>query len=169
MTSVRKFAKNGEKFGKTAEGAVWLDTNRTSPFAFWQFWLDQDDHAVPQLLRQLTLESDELTTERLAVHAANPSLRNAQRHLAKTMTTLVHGSEVENQAATVAAARGTSSPTPSEIGRQRAELRWRSGDRWRRTGRSAAGSTRTTRAARSGSAAAGSAAGTFSNRNRAPA
>ncbi len=112
-------AKNGEKFGKTAEGAVWLDARRTSPFAFRQFWLDQDDHAVPQLLRQLTLDSEEQTTERLTTHATNPSLRYAQRHLAKTLTALVHGAEVESQAATVAAvlfgAEGGAAASPRSL------------------------------------------------------
>ena len=97
-------SKGGEKFGKTAAGAIWLDPARTSPFAFWQFWMEQDDDEVEALLLRLTLDPPAATAERLREHAANASLRTAQRHLAKTLTTLVHGADHAARAAAVAEA-----------------------------------------------------------------
>ena len=95
-------AKNGEKFGKTADGAVWLDPAQTSPYAFRQFWMDQGDDEIASLLHRLTLDSVEEIAALLVAHAADPSLRKAQRHLAQTLTTLVHGAEAAATAARVA-------------------------------------------------------------------
>ena len=95
-------AKSGAKFGKTAEGAVWLDPARTSPFAFRQFWMEQDDESIASLLHRFTLESVAETTALMARHAENPAARRAQRHLARTVTSMVHGVDVEARAATVA-------------------------------------------------------------------
>ena len=95
-------AKSGAKFGKTAEGAVWLDPARTSPFAFRQFWMEQEDDSVASLLRRFTLDSVEETTALMARHAENPAARRAQRHLGRTVTSMVHGADVEARAATVA-------------------------------------------------------------------
>lgn len=95
-------AKNGEKFGKTADGAVWLDPAQTSPYAFRQFWIDQGDDEIASLLHRLTLDPVEEIAALLDAHAADPSLRKAQRHLAQTLTTLVHGAEAATTAAQVA-------------------------------------------------------------------
>lgn len=95
-------AKSGAKFGKTAEGAVWLDPARTSPFAFRQFWIDQDDESIASLLHRFTLDSLTETAALMARHAENPAARRAQRHLARTVTNMVHGVEVEVRAAAVA-------------------------------------------------------------------
>jgi len=95
-------AKSGAKFGKTAEGAVWLDPARTSPFAFRQFWMEQDDESIASLLHRFTLESVAETATLMAKHAENPAARRAQRHLARTVTSMVHGAEVEARAAAVA-------------------------------------------------------------------
>ncbi len=88
-------AANGEKFGKTAEGtSVWLDPERTSPYAFYQFWLDADDAAVGRLIRLFTL-FDRATIEALeAEAAAAPERRLVQRALARDITARVHGAEV---------------------------------------------------------------------------
>ena len=87
-------AANGEKFGKTAEGtSVWLDPARTSPYAFYQFWLDADDQRVGPLIRLFTL-LDRPTIERLeAEAAAAPERRIVQRALARDITARVHGPE----------------------------------------------------------------------------
>ena len=95
-------AKSGAKFGKTAEGAVWLDPARTSPFAFRQFWMEQDDEWIASLLHRFTLESVAETATLMAKHGENPAARRAQRHLARTVTSMVHGAEVEARAAAVA-------------------------------------------------------------------
>jgi len=95
-------AKSGAKFGKTAEGAVWLDPARTSPFSFRQFWMEQDDESIASLLHRFTLESVTESAALMALHAENPAARRAQRHLARTVTSMVHGAEVEARAAAVA-------------------------------------------------------------------
>jgi tyrosyl-tRNA synthetase len=88
-------APNGEKFGKTAEGtSVWLDPERTSPYAFYQFWLDADDEGVGRLIRLFTL-LDRPTIEALEAAAAGaPERRLVQRALATDLTARVHGPEV---------------------------------------------------------------------------
>ena len=95
-------AKSGAKFGKTADGAVWLDPARTSPFAFRQFWMEQDDDAITSLLHRFTLESVTEIAALMARHAENPAARRAQRYLARSVTRMVHGDEVEARAAAVA-------------------------------------------------------------------
>ena len=95
-------AKSGAKFGKTADGAVWLDPARTSPFAFRQFWMEQDDESIASLLHRFTLESVTESAALMTRHVENPAARRAQRHLARTVTSMVHGAEVEARAAAVA-------------------------------------------------------------------
>jgi tyrosyl-tRNA synthetase len=82
---------DGTKFGKTAGGAVWLDPALTSPYAFYQFWINTDDRDVPAYLRYFSLKNkDEL--EALEKDAGrDPAARLGQRALAEELTTLVHG------------------------------------------------------------------------------
>jgi tyrosyl-tRNA synthetase len=96
---------NGAKFGKTAAGtSVWLDPGRTSPFAFYQYWLDQADAHVGRLLRTFTLlpraEIEALEGEQ----AARPEERPAQRALAHEVTAWVHGEQPAREAAERASA-----------------------------------------------------------------
>ncbi len=95
-------AKSGEKFGKTAEGAVWLSAKRTSPFAFRQFFMDQPDEALEELLQRLTLDESAAIHALLGEHAKNPGGRAGQRRLATAVTTLVHGESEELRARQVA-------------------------------------------------------------------
>ena len=95
-------ARSGAKFGKTAEGAVWLDPAQTSPFAFRQFWMEQDDESIASLLHRFTLESVTDIAALMARHAEHPAARRAQRHLARSVTAMVHGADLEARAATVA-------------------------------------------------------------------
>jgi len=83
----------GKKFGKSEGNAIWLDADATSPYAFYQFWLNVSDENVHDYLKLFTfIPLDEL--EALAVaHAAHPSERTAQKRLAETVTTFVHGEE----------------------------------------------------------------------------
>lgn len=83
----------GAKFGKSENGAVWLDAQKTSVYAFYQFWLNVDDESVGELLRIYTL-LDKATIEDLERQTAeNPGARAAQKALAEAVTTLVHGKE----------------------------------------------------------------------------
>ncbi|HSH18600.1 MAG TPA: tyrosine--tRNA ligase [Candidatus Saccharimonadales bacterium] len=83
----------GKKFGKSEEGAVWLDPDRTTPTAFYQFWINVDDEGVEDYLKIYTeLEKGEI--ERIMeAHRADRAARIAQTHLAREVTRLVHGEE----------------------------------------------------------------------------
>lgn len=94
--------KSGEKFGKTADGAVWLNSERTSVFAFRQFFMDQPDESLRELLLRLTLDEGASINALLSEHAKNPSARAGQRRLATAVTTLVHGDAEELRARRVA-------------------------------------------------------------------
>jgi len=94
---------SGAKFGKTEEGNVWLDPARTSPYRFYQYWLNTDDREVERLLKLFTVLPLEEIGEAMAAHQARPSERIPQRLLAKDVTSRVHGSEVANRA--IAASR----------------------------------------------------------------
>lgn len=83
----------GQKFGKTAGRPVWLDAERTSPYAFYQWWLNTHDEDAIRYLRLFTfLEEDEID-ELGAAHSRDPAARSAQRRLAAETTRLVHGDE----------------------------------------------------------------------------
>ncbi|MGA8987122.1 tyrosine--tRNA ligase [Aeromicrobium sp.] len=83
---------DGTKFGKTESGTVWLDPGLTSPYAFYQSWIQAEDSKVIEYLRQFTfLELDEIAQIE-AEHVDKPGLRGAQRRLAAEVTTIVHGS-----------------------------------------------------------------------------
>lgn len=89
---------DGTKFGKTAGGAVWLDPEKTSPFEFYQFWLNQDDRDVVKYLKFFTF----LTEEEINVLAekveSEPHKREAQKTLAAEMTRFVHSQEALDDA-----------------------------------------------------------------------
>lgn len=84
---------SGVKFGKTEKGAVWLDPRRTSPFAFFQFWLNTDDRDVLRYLKSFTFLDRARIAELSATVEASPEKREAQRVLAREVTALVHGVE----------------------------------------------------------------------------
>jgi tyrosyl-tRNA synthetase len=83
----------GAKFGKSENGAVWLDPAKTSPYAFYQFWLNVDDESVGELLRIYTLLPREEIDRLVAEAAQHPSEREAQKTLAQEVTTIVHGAK----------------------------------------------------------------------------
>jgi len=89
---------DGGKFGKTETGAVWLTPERTSPYAFYQFWLNAADQDVPRYLRLFTLLTQQEIEELERRHAENPGAREAHRTLALEATALVHGREQAEQA-----------------------------------------------------------------------
>jgi len=87
----------GKKFGKSEEGAVWLDANKTSVFKFYQFWLNSDDEGTADYARVFTMLSRDEIIEMERQVADNPSGREAQKRLAHEVTKIVHGEErVEN-------------------------------------------------------------------------
>lgn len=84
---------DGSKFGKTAGGAVWLDPEMTTPYAFYQYWINADDQDVVTYLKFFSF-ADRATIEGLATEVAErPAKRAAQRFLAREITTLVHGQD----------------------------------------------------------------------------
>lgn len=89
---------DGTKFGKTAGGAVWLDAKKTSPYEFYQFWVNAADADVVKYLKIFTfLSREEIEALEVAVQE-EPHLRKAQKTLAEEMTKLVHGEEALDQA-----------------------------------------------------------------------
>jgi len=84
---------DGTKFGKTAGGSVWLDPAMTSPYAFFQYWLNTDDKDVINFLKVFSFKSHEEITALEQAHNQNPGLREAQRALARELTALVHSQD----------------------------------------------------------------------------
>lgn len=92
---------DGTKFGKTESGTVWLDPSLTSPYDFFQFWLNSDDRDVANLLHTFSFKGREEIAALLEATAERPHERAAQRALAEELTDLVHGA-VEREAAEAA-------------------------------------------------------------------
>ncbi|MFB6395305.1 tyrosine--tRNA ligase [Polymorphospora lycopeni] len=88
---------DGTKFGKSEGGAVWIDPTMTSPYAFYQFWLNSDDRDVPRYLRYFSFRSRDEIEELVAATEERPQARLGQRALAEELTTLVHGEEETRQ------------------------------------------------------------------------
>jgi tyrosyl-tRNA synthetase len=84
---------SGAKFGKSEQGNVWLDPSRTSPYKFFQFWLNTDDRDVERLLKFFTFFPLDEIAAIMAEQARDPGKRPAQRRLAEEMTVRIHGEE----------------------------------------------------------------------------
>jgi tyrosyl-tRNA synthetase len=93
---------DGGKFGKSEAGAVWLSPERTSPYAFYQFWLNTEDSDVVRYLKLFTLLGQPEVADLEAAHSRDPGSRPAQRALARHMTELLHGPTERAQAETAA-------------------------------------------------------------------
>jgi len=85
--------KDGSKFGKSESGAVWLDPKKTSPYAFYQYWINLEDDEAMLRLKQFTDYTFEELDEINALMQETPHLRHAQKALAEAMTLLVHKEE----------------------------------------------------------------------------
>ncbi len=83
----------GKKFGKSEGNAVWLDSKKTSPFQFYQFWLNQPDEMVGKYLKFYTFMSVFEIDTMMELHKRNPGSREAQKMLARLVTEIVHGTE----------------------------------------------------------------------------
>ncbi|MEY4348344.1 MAG: hypothetical protein RIS43_763 [Actinomycetota bacterium] len=90
---------DGTKFGKTESGTVWIDAERTSPYAFYQFWLNADDRDVATLLRTFSFKSIDEIDALIALSASEPHMRHGQRALAEELTTYVHSAQATAAAA----------------------------------------------------------------------
>jgi tyrosyl-tRNA synthetase len=88
----------GTKFGKTEAGAVWLDATLTTPYKFYQFWINIEDRDAPKYLRYFTLLDRARIEELDGDLAEHPEQRNAQRALAREVTKLVHGDKAVSAA-----------------------------------------------------------------------
>jgi tyrosyl-tRNA synthetase len=89
---------SGAKFGKTESGAIWLDAKRTSPYRFYQYWLNTEDQDVVSRLKQFTLLGQPEIEELASSVTACPEKREAQRKLAQEITRAVHGQSQLNKA-----------------------------------------------------------------------
>jgi len=82
---------DGSKFGKTAGGSVWLDSEMTSPYAFYQFWINTEDADVEKYLKVFSFKDRAEIARLIETVRTNPGAREAQRELARELTTMVHG------------------------------------------------------------------------------
>jgi tyrosyl-tRNA synthetase len=89
---------DGTKFGKTEGGNIWLDANRTSPYAFFQYWLNTSDVDAEKYIKIFTLLDQETIAKLVIDHQDAPHLRLLQKNLAKEVTTAVHGHEAYENA-----------------------------------------------------------------------
>jgi tyrosyl-tRNA synthetase len=90
---------DGTKFGKTESGAVWLDPKKTSPYKFYQFWINTDDRDVITYLKRFTFLGPDEIGELEEEHRADPGRRAPQRRLARVMTDMIHGGQAADEAA----------------------------------------------------------------------
>ena len=84
---------DGSKFGKTEDGNVWLDPKKTSPYKFYQYWINSSDEDAKNYIKIFTLKSKDQVEKLIDEHNVNPGLRILQKELAKSLTELVHGEE----------------------------------------------------------------------------
>ncbi len=89
---------DGGKFGKTETGAVWLTANRTSPYAYYQFWLNSSDEDAANWIKVFTFLGQNTVEELIARHSENPGKRELQRTLAQEATTILHGEDAMKNA-----------------------------------------------------------------------
>jgi tyrosyl-tRNA synthetase len=94
----------GTKFGKSEAGNVWLDPAKTTPYQFYQFWINIDDRDVERYLKLFTFIPLETIADALADHARDPGKRIAQRLLARDVTARVHGEAAAEEAIRTSAA-----------------------------------------------------------------
>jgi tyrosyl-tRNA synthetase len=97
LTTPLMVKADGNKFGKTEEGTIWLSPELTSPYSFYQFWLNSDDRDMEHLLKYFSLANKDKIEELLSELKTKPADRSAQKYLAQELTTLVHGIEETSQ------------------------------------------------------------------------
>jgi tyrosyl-tRNA synthetase len=105
---------SGSKFGKSESGDVWLDAERTSPYHFYQFWLNTDDRDVERYLKLFTFLPLEQVARTMREHASDPGRREAQRVLARQVTATVHGDSAADAAIQTSAALFSGADFPAD-------------------------------------------------------
>ncbi|MEK7201475.1 MAG: tyrosine--tRNA ligase, partial [Patescibacteria group bacterium] len=117
---------NGKKFGKSEGNAIWLDAAKTSPFQFYQFWLNQPDAMVGKYLKFYTFMSVFEIDTMMELHKRNPGSREAQKMLAQLVTEIVHGPEAVARVIAASAAVYGDTPlaslSPADVANIRAEV-----------------------------------------------
>ena len=93
LTTPLMVKADGNKFGKTEAGTIWLSPELTSPYAFYQFWLNTDDRDIATLLKYFSFASKEIIEDLIAKSKTDAASREAQKYLASELTTLVHSKE----------------------------------------------------------------------------
>ena len=93
MTTPLLLKADGKKFGKSESGNIWLSPDRTSPYAFYQFWINASDEDVGRFLRSFTMLNREEIEGIEREHAAAPHLRRAQQRLGEEVTVSIHGAD----------------------------------------------------------------------------
>jgi tyrosyl-tRNA synthetase len=118
MCSPLLLTRDGAKMGKSEKGAVFLDPTLTSPFDFFQYWLNDDDALVVQHLKWLTLMSSDEIANIADTQSSSPESRPAQRALAFDLTARVHGADEAQRQVRVAEAAFSGAPTvdPAVLG-----------------------------------------------------
>jgi tyrosyl-tRNA synthetase len=106
---------DGKKFGKSEDGAVWLAADRTSPYQFFQYWMNVADADIERFLLQLTLLPVDECHAIAAAHAEAPNRRAGQRRLAREITTIVHGPEATGAAEEASAILFGGSPAGASV------------------------------------------------------
>uniref|UniRef100_UPI00404A5B01 tyrosine--tRNA ligase n=1 Tax=Candidatus Planktophila sp. TaxID=2175601 RepID=UPI00404A5B01 len=106
---------DGTKFGKTADGAIWLDASRTSPYQFRQYFIQIADADIEKMLMQFSLRSVEVVNEIIAEQVLRPETRIAQRSLARELTALVHGDAAAEATEDAAAVLFGANPTSASL------------------------------------------------------
>ena len=122
LTSPLITKADGTKFGKTESGTVWLDARRTSPYEFFQYWIRTSDADVGDYLRYFTFLEQNAIEELDRATAAHPERRDAQRELARQVTTLVHGEDETDRAERAAAVLFTPEVAGLDLDTLRASL-----------------------------------------------
>ena len=92
---------DGSKFGKTEEGNIWLDSKRTSPYKFYQYWLNVSDQDAERWIKIFTTFDQQKIIDIVESHQKEPHLRIIQKELAKSITSRVHGDDAYNQSVRV--------------------------------------------------------------------
>jgi tyrosyl-tRNA synthetase len=103
---------SGSKFGKSEAGNVWLDPAKTSPYQFYQFWINTDDRDVERYLKLFTFLPLEEISSAMAEHGRDPGKRTAQRLLARDVTSRIHGVEAAEEAVRTSEALFRRGPRP---------------------------------------------------------
>ena len=104
LTSPLVTKADGSKFGKTESGTVWLDPERTSPYEFYQFWINTDDQSIVTFLKYFTFLSTGDIEDLAKATREHPEKREAQKQLATELTTMVHGADAARKAEKVSTA-----------------------------------------------------------------